>query len=331
MHRLCAAAFVVTFLFFAQTPRRISFDGLAQGTTYHIVYFADDSLVQQSQVDSVLSSLDSSLSLYKSYSLINRFNRSSHGSAADLHLRRVVKRSLEINRDTRGIFDITIGPLTVAWGFGPDRVQDPPDSARVSMLKTCVGSTLLKWRGKQLLKKKPCVQLDPNGIAQGYTVDVLATFFESRGVYNYVIELGGEIRLRGKRLPQGTKLTVGIEAPGDDPDFSLIEKVVSFEQGAITTSGNYRRYYNSNGRKITHLIDGRSGYPVSNELISVTVFANDAMTADGYDNALMAMGLRDAISFVEHRPQLAAHFIYRRPDGGIADTMSSRFRALVKE
>jgi thiamine biosynthesis lipoprotein len=146
---------------------------------------------------------------------------------------------------------------------------------------------------------------------------------------NYLVELGGEIRVRGRKLPSGEKLNIGIEAPGDDPFFPLLQKRVYLESGAITSSGNYRRYLEADGKRITHLLDPHTGYPIQNELVSVTVIAPDAITADAYDNALMAMGLERALNWVDKRPELAAFFIYQR-DGRIRDTMSARFKQFLQ-
>lgn len=312
------------------TFKKIQIDGLAQGTTYHIIYYATDSLVGKSQVDSILARIDSSLSLYKSYSLINQFNQSQDGVMTDMHFAKVIKKAIEIYHQANGLFDITVEPLTSIWGFGPTKVTAIPDSATIQNILPCVNSKLLYWKGRELKKKKSCVRVDANGIAQGYSVDVMADFFESKGIKNYVIELGGEIRVKGHKYPGHEKMKIGIESPGDDPEFSLIEKVVWVDKGAITTSGNYRRYYESNGKKITHLLDPKTGYSLQNELISVTVYAKDAITADGYDNALMAMGLKKAMAFVEKRKNMAAHFIYRKDNGSIADTMTKRFAVLLK-
>lgn len=323
-----------SFLFFSfvENPalKKIQIDGLAQGTTYHIIYYATDSLVIKSQVDSILDKIDSSLSLYKPYSLVNRFNHSRDGIAADLHFIKVVKKAIEVYHQTNGLFDITVEPLTSIWGFGPVKATTIPDSVAIKNIMPCVNSKLLYWKGKKLKKRKPCVGLDANGIAQGYSVDVLADFFESQGIENYVIELGGEIRVKGHKYPGNEKMKIGIESPGDDQEFSLIEKAVWLDKGAITTSGNYRRYYESDGKKITHLINPKTGYSLQNELVSVTVYAKDAITADGYDNALMAMGLKKAMAFVEKRKDIAAHLIYLKKDGTIADTMSKRFAVLLK-
>ncbi len=310
--------------------KNIIFNGTAQGTTYHISYFSSDTLIAKKQVDSVLDAIDSSLSLYKPYSLINQFNNSAEGVKADTHLLKVVKKAIRVFKETDGLFDITVEPLTSAWGFGPVKTNKNPDSAEIKSMLSCVNTKLLYWKQNELRKTKPCVKLDANGIAQGYTVDVLADFFEKQGVKNYLIELGGEIRIKGRKYPGGEKMSVGIEAPGDDPGFSIIEKVVWISEGAITTSGNYRRYQESEGKKITHIINPKTGYSIQKELVSVTVFAKDAITADGYDNALMAMGLKKALAFVDKRKDIAAHFIYHKIDGSVADTMSKRFRVLLQ-
>ncbi|MFC0772431.1 FAD:protein FMN transferase [Terrimonas alba] len=330
MKSLCLIVLCFFNLSFAGYPeiKKIQINGAAQGTTYHITYYAQDSLIIKRQIDSVLNKIDSSLSLYKPYSLVNQFNQSTSGITADQHLMRVVTKALAVFRKTKGLFDITVFPLTDAWGFGPERKNSLPDSAAIKEIMPCINSRLVYTKRNKIAKRKPCVQLDPNGIAQGYSVDVLADFFDELGVRNYIIELGGEIRVSGRK-PGNEKMSIGIEAPGEDANFSMIERVVYPDQGAITTSGNYRRYHESNGRKITHLLNPKTGYTLQNELISVTVFAKDAMTADAYDNALMVMGLEKALAFVDKKKDLAAHFIYRTKDGKVADTMSKRFRRLL--
>lgn len=310
--------------------RRFYISGRAQGTTYHITYYAGDSLLTQSMIDSILDQVDSSLSLYKPYSLVNKFNASTEGVQMDQHMRKVVKAALETNRATGGIFDMTVFPLTNAWGFGPAGQQPLPDSATVQQLLTCIGSDKIRIKGNFLYKTKPCVQLDPNGIAQGYAVDLVANKLDALGIRHYLVELGGELRVKGRKQPSGQKMSIGIEAPGENDFEPVMEQVIYLDKGAVTTSGNYRRYHETNGKRRSHLLDPRSGYPISNELISVTIVAPDAMTADALDNALMGMGLQQALRFIEKRPALAAHFIYHRTDGSVTDTMSSRFKRLLK-
>ena len=169
-----------------------------------------------------------------------------------------------------------------------------------------------------------------NGIAQGYSVDVIADFLEQHNITNYIVELGGELRVKGRKQPSGEKMKIGIESPTKNEfDDESLEGIVSIDSGAITTSGSYRKFYESKGKIITHLIDPTTGYPVQNELISVTVYAKDAITADAYDNALMLMGLKNGLKFIEQRKDIAAYFIYHKSNGEIADTASSQFYKLM--
>lgn len=305
--------------------------GEAQGTTYQVIYYSSDSIVTKSQIDSIIDKIDSSLSLYKPYSLITRFNESDSGITVDEHFRTVLDKSLETFLKTEGIFDVTVQPLVQAWGFGSKPITQLPDSAVIRSIKKCVGAENLEIVDNRVVKKKSCIQIDMNGIAQGYTVDVIASFLDRHFLFNYMVELGGEIKVKGRRQPGNEKMKIGIETPGDDEfQRGIMKKVITIDAGAITTSGNYRRYYESQGKKISHLIDPRTGYPVENDLISITVYAKDAMTADAFDNALMVMGLEKAMAFVENRKDLAAHFVYKTKDGLIGDTMSTRFSLLIK-
>jgi thiamine biosynthesis lipoprotein len=331
MRYLCLLLVICTA--FIQQPawRKIQITGKAQGTTYHITWYAQDSTIGQPQIDSILARIDTSLSIYNPLSLISRFNDSTSFVNMDVHMRNVIGKSIDTYRQTGGIFDITVEPLVQAWGFGPKKMTGLPDSATIRALKKCVGSNNLVLKGRVLHKLKPCIKIDVNGIAQGYSVDVVANYLEANGIRNYLVEIGGEIRVKGHKKPGGEKMKIGIEAPGDnDFELTMISKIVAVDSGAITTSGSYRKFYESEGKKISHLIDPRTGYPSQNELISVTVFARDAITADAYDNALMVMGLKKAMQFVEKRKDMAAHFIYRTSKGAITDTASSGFYKLLQ-
>ena len=310
--------------------KRFSITGVAQGTTYSIIYYAEDSIVSKTMIDQQLMSLDSSLSLYKSYSLINQFNNSTSGITVDKHLMQVVKESIVTYKQTNGLFDITVQPLVQAWGFGVTKTKDIPDSNTIKNILPCVNTKLLRLKENKLSKAKPCVKIDLNGIAQGYSVDVLTALLEKHGIKNYIVELGGEIRVKGRKQPSGEKMKIGIESPNEDAfENHPLQKIISLDKGAITTSGSYRKYYESKGEKITHLIHPKTGYPHKNELISVTVYAKDAITADAYDNALMLMGLKRALAFVEKRKDISAYFIYKDNKGAIADTASTAFLNLL--
>jgi FAD:protein FMN transferase len=319
-------------LFLQKDPKAFHLSGTAQGTTWNITYYARDSVALKSGIDSILSAIDSSLSLYKSYSLIVAFNNSTRGVIADEHLQKVVKRSLEVYKETKGLSDITVGPLVEAWGFSAKQSNSVPSESEVRSILKCVGSGNVKFENDSLIKLKPCVKIDVNGIAQGYTVDVIANYLERFGVANYLVELGGELRVKGRKIDQNRPFRVGIESPsGDDFSLSPMKKILIINNGSITTSGNYRKYYESKGRKYSHIIDPRTGKSVDNEMISATVYAPDAITADALDNALMLMGVEQALKFIEQRPSLAAFLIYRDKSGKIADTVSARFRSLILE
>lgn len=307
-------------------------DGRAQGTTWHITYYSADELVKKGSVDSILAAIDTSLSLYNPLSLIVKFNQSQRGVKADRYLKQVVQRSLQITRETGGISDITIGPVVSAWGFGAKPAPALPDSAYLNALLSCVGYDKIQLKGDSLIKSKPCVAIDVNGIAQGYSVDLIAGYLESRGLANFLVELGGELRIKGTKQPSGEAFRIGIESPsGEELSLEPMQKILHLRDGAITTSGNYRQFRERGGRKYTHIIDPRTGRPAETEMISVTIFAKDAITADAFDNALMLMSLDKALEFTESRSDLAAFFIYRTPDGSIADTASSRFAALLNQ
>lgn len=311
--------------------KKIEIAGLAQGTTYHVTYYATDSLVKKYQVDSILQVIDNSMSIYKTNSYITRFNQSAAGIEIDTHFVKVINKSMEVWKESDGIFDITIQPLVKAWGFGTRPVKKYPGKRTIKKLLKCVGTQHISLTGNHLTKAKPCITVDVNGIAQGYSVDVIANFLKSCNVQAYIVEIGGEIKTEGRK-PDGTPMKIGIEAPGIDEDEPIvIQKIISLENSAVTTSGSYRKFHESDGKKFSHIIDARTGMPIQNEMISVTVIAKDAITADGYDNVLMALGVKKGLEFVEQKKDIAAYFIYKTGDGKIADTASSRFIPLITE
>ncbi len=309
--------------------RRIQISGRAQGTTYSIIYYHTDSVVNKRSVDSLLQELDASLSIYQPGSLINQFNASARGVRYDTHLYNVTSRAIQVFEETDAAFDITIMPLTQAWGFGTSIRKQPPSDEQIRQLLPCIGTNNLLLTRDSLIKLKPCTTIDVNGIAQGYSVDQLGKLLESYGLFNYLVELGGEIIVKGRK-PGDQRMKIGIESPAaDDLQTGVLKKILVLDSGAVTTSGNYRKFYESGGRIISHLFDSKTGYSINNELISTTVYAPDGITADAYDNALMNMGLHKAMLFVNQHPPLAAYFIYRDSTGDIRDTATANFYKLI--
>ncbi|OLY93566.1 thiamine biosynthesis lipoprotein [Cnuella takakiae] len=308
---------------------RYELRGKAQGTSWSVIYYAEDSLVTRLQCDSILASLDSSLSIYKSHSRINALNAAEKQFAADRHLSAVLQKGQAIARRTDGAFDLTILPLITAWGFGAKQHTTPPHPTLIEQLRSCTGYRLLRVKGEKVRKAKPCLQVDVNGIAQGYSVDVLARFMEAKRVTNYLVEIGGELRVNGRKQPSGEPFAIGVESPEAAESYGApLQRYLRLDSGALTTSGNYRRYYLSGNKAITHLLDPRTGFPVQNELVAVTVWAPDAITADAWDNALMVMGLTKALQAVAAEKHLAAYFIYKKNDSTVADTATPNFARL---
>lgn len=322
--------FLFIFSFFkGKDKREFVIYGHAQGTSYSIKYFARDSLVTKHSVDSILMVIDSSMSLYKPYSLINRFNETRDGLNIDAHFAAVMHKSFEVYKATSGRFDVTVAPLVQAWGFGPKPVTGFPDSLSVNAILQCVGMNNLHLMGNRLTKTKPCLKIDLNGIAQGYSVDVIADYLMEKGITSFVVEIGGELRVNGSK-PDGSWMRIGVEGPAASPDAEpVIRHIIRVHKGAITTAGNYRKYRQNGAKKIAHLIDPKTGYPLDNSLISVTIYAKDAVTADGYDSPIMAMTVNEAFDFVRSMKNIEAYIIYRKPDGSVADTLTRGFKRLI--
>lgn len=312
------------------TLEKFTINGYAQGTTYSITYYATEHLLSKSEIDNLLAVIDSSMSLYQPYSLISRVNASNGGIfQVDEHFGNVVRKSFEIYRESDGLFDITVGPLVQLWGFGVSKIDHFPDSSEVNAARDCVGMEKIRLSGTSLEIIHPCTKLDLNGIAQGYSVDIMAALLESKGIDHYLVELGGELRIGGAK-PDGLPMRIGIERPinlGGKP--SVLHEIVAVTNGALTTAGNYRKFLVDGEQEISHHIDPRTGYPFRTGTISATVYASDAMTADGYDNVFIAMHATEAITLANRLANVEVYLIYRDDRGAIRDTMSQGFEQLV--
>lgn len=301
-------------------------DGQAQGTTYHISYQPAGITIAKPQIDSILKVIDHSLSLWEPSSLINTFNKASRNVRMDEHMSRVVRRAQEISKASHGSFDITVKPFMDAWGFGVKAGDKPvPTTMELSLVAGCVGTEKLHVKGTVLRKSSPCTQIDANGIAQGYSVDVIADWLESKGVTDYLVELGGEIRVRGVN-PKGKPWTIGVEAAATDKeDEPGMSATLQPGSGGITTAGNYRKYIESGGKRFSHIMDPRTGMPVSNGIVSVTVRAATAMDADAWDDALFVLGVDSSFDLLARHPEIQARFLLATADGRTKDTATAGF------
>ncbi len=285
-------------------------EGNAQGTTYHISYFSTEKIDYKADFDSILKKIDTSMSTYLPISYISRINKNDSTVQVDQYFVDVFNKSVEVSEKTDGLFDVTIGPLVNAWGFGY-AINDTTDLRLIDSLRHFVGYHKVQLEGNKIIKLKPGIQLDFNAIAQGYSVDVLAAYLEHKGIKNYLVELGGELRASGKKKNENWK--VGIDQPIENsPDQRKLAAIINLRDKALATSGNYRKFYEVDGQKYSHIIDPRTGYPAKQNLLSSSVLAKDAITADAYATAFMVMGLEKSKQFLsEHKDlSLEVYFIY---------------------
>lgn len=265
-------------------------EGFAQGTSYRIIYYSEKTTVQKYHTDSVLNALDSSLSIYKPYSLISRFNQPNTNEVVmDTHLEKVVKCAFKHYKLSKGLFDITIAPLTEIYGFGNKNITTPPTPLQINEALEKVGLKNLRIVGKTLSKRKAGIKIDINGIAQGYSVDVLAEFLDRKGIENYLIELGGEIKTKGTHS-DGRKFKIALEVPNSKND-SLEYKTLEIYNTAVTTSGISKK----------HHINPRTGKVLVTPILSATVIAPNAMDADAIDNYIIAMKPKRAKKWAERK------------------------------
>jgi thiamine biosynthesis lipoprotein len=289
--------------------------GTTQGTTYQITYLVQDSIDLRREVEAVLAGFDQSLSTYIDSSLISRFNQGTEGLEPDLYLRTCFTGAEEVYRETGGAFDITVAPIVNAWGFGfTDRAE--VDSLLIDSLLEFVGMDKVRIRGNILEKDMKGVMLDMNAIAQGYSVDVVANFLESKGISHYLVEIGGELTAEGHN-PEGREWRVGIDKPVEGLQLAgvALQAIVKITGTSLATSGNYRRYYEKGGIKYSHTIDPSTGYPVHHSLLSATVLMDECMMADAYATAFMVMGFGKSRDFIQEHPGIQAYLIYNDDDG----------------
>ena len=310
--------------------QKIQFQGEAQGTYYAITYFANDTLVSQDQVDSLLEEFDKSASLWVEGSLLSRINQNDPEVLPDKYLLDLFDQSRRISEDTDGAFDITVGPLVKVWGFWfkePIKVNQHI----VDSLLPLVDYRGIRIENGRIIKNNPDIMFDFNAIAQGYSVDLMGGFLEKNGIENYLIDIGGEVFGRGQK-PDGSPWMVGIEMPSKDADSERqLNATISVSNIAVATSGNYRKFYEVDGVRYSHTIDPKTGYPVNHSLLSATVVADSAAIADGYATAFMVMGIEKSKAFIESHPKLQAYFIYSDADGSLKTWISKGLDGLVDE
>ena len=313
MRNLILSAFVIILLLSScgtkqREPRFVNIRGVVFGTYYSVSYYSDKGEDHSEAVDSIFNVVNLSMSYYIPNSTLSKINR-NETNQADEHFLTVLNRSLEIAEQTGGAFDPTISPLVNAWGFGfEDRQRMTP--ALIDSLKRIIGYQKVSVAGNRIIKAIPEIQFDFNAIAKGYASDIAGQLLESKGIETYMVEIGGDLIARGLK-PDGTPWRIGLERPAQDmyaqQDW---EYMVEMHNRAVATSGSTRKYYEEGGQRFSHTIDPFTGRPVTHNLLSVSVFADDCMTADAFATAFMVMGLERSKEFIRKRDDIQAFFIY---------------------
>lgn len=288
-------------------------NGYTQGSTYHITYLDSAQRKLQAPVDSVLQAVNASVNTYDSTSLISQLN-SGKPVVMDVIFDTLWQRSRQISKRTQGYFDPTVGPIVKFWGFGPDE-RKIADSGKVDAILQYVGIENVQYSGGKFHLPKG-YYLDFNSIAQGYTVDLVAQALENKGIKNYLVEIGGEVRTKGHKA-QGKKWRLGIDKPTENIDEqNRLQAIVMLENEALATSGNYRKYWvdSATGVKYAHTINPHSGFPSRNKLLSVSIIAPNGLLADAYATAFMAMGLPKTLKLLKQNKGLKAYLIVAHPE-----------------
>ncbi|KLN67028.1 MULTISPECIES: FAD:protein FMN transferase [Vibrio] len=297
---------------------QVHLSGPTMGTTYNIKYISAEGIpspeVLQQEVDRLLEEVNDQMSTYRKDSELSRFNQlqSSESFAVSPQTVTVVKEAIRLNGLTHGALDVTVGPLVNLWGFGPEaRPEVVPTDEELAARKAMTGIEHLSVEGNTLKKDIPNLYVDLSTIAKGWGVDVVADYIQSQGVENFMVEVGGEMRLKGLNR-EGVKWRIAIEKPSTDE--RAIQEIIEPGDMAVATSGDYRIYFERDGVRYSHIINPQTGKPIRHKVVSVTVLDKSSMTADGLATGLMVLGEELGMQ-VANDNNIPAFMIVKTQDG----------------
>lgn len=304
-------------------PQKINYTGITQGSYFSITYFDDENRIFEDEIDSILYVVDNSVSLWNENSIIRKVNRND-----EVVVNQIFKDNFELagkaSELSGGAFDATIGPLVEAWGFHYKKELEMTPEI-VDSIKQLVDYQKIKIIDDKVVKANPNMTLDFNAVAQGYTADLIGKMLETKGITNYLVDVGGEIMARGTK-PDGSSWTIGIEKPAEKYDSERVVQVrINLRDKGIVTSGNYRKYIEKDGIRYSHSIDPKTGYPVEHNLLSATVIAENAAWADCLASVCMILGKEKASKLIENQQDVEAYFIFVNKDGGLQTDSTSGF------
>ena len=311
----------------------LTLSGSTMGTYFRVTVaslpssFEEEELI--TEIEELLDKINAQMSTYISDSELSRFNdyQNTDWFPVSFETALVITEGLEIHKLTEGAFDITVGPLVNLWGFGPTRgKEEVPSQKKIIGAQKKVGSHHLKSRLSPPALKKEIVDLyvDLSGIAKGFGVDHIANYLETRGIINYIVDIGGEMKTKGIKN-DGSRWKIAIESPIVDK--KEIYKVINLKDQAIATSGDYRNYFEKNGKRYSHEINSRTGRPIQHRLASVTVLDSTCMRADALATALIVLGPQEGYQLAE-RENIAALFIIKGDDG-FFEKETTHFKRLI--
>lgn len=306
----------------------IRIEGQTMATTYHITYFDREQRNFKSEVDSLLVLVNLSINNYNPNSEVSIFNKSAGFRFKLPYLYPPIKVAQQVYTDSQGAFDPSVMPLVNLWGFGQQKISRP-DSSKIDSIKAIIGFDKFQFNQDSIWKLDQRAQLDFGGIGQGYGADVITDFLKSKGIENMLVELGGEGMAVGSNIQSGKAWELGILDPNSTGDNQYFKAYVSLSDKSFTTSGNYFNYREVDGKKYSHTIDPSTGYPATRALLSASVFADDATTADAWGTAFMVMGHEKAIEILKKHPEIDAFLIYSTPDG-LATFATERISGFIK-
>jgi thiamine biosynthesis lipoprotein len=312
-----------------KTPQRIHLAGKTQGTYYSIIYYDEQKRSFDTEIQDLLKSFDMSVSLWEPNSILSRVNRNDTTVILDSIFIKNFNVSKEMSEQTDGYFDLTVAPLTQAWGFSAKKGNDSLTTLIIDSLKQLVDWRNVSIVDEKVVKKNPYISLDFNAIAQGYSADLVGEFLNSKGINNYLVDIGGEIVARGNK-PDGSQWIVGIEKPAETKDSERKVQIrIALKDKALATSGNYRKYVIRQGKRYSHSINPKTGYPVDHNLLSVTVIAENAIKADALGTAFMIMGMEKAKEYAQRFQGIEICLIFENENGNLETFASAGFSTLI--
>jgi len=307
MKRVLYIVLGVILISCSKQPQKINYSGVTQGSYFSISYFDEENRHFEVEFDSIFREVDNSVSLWNENSIIRKVNRNE-----DVVVNQIFKDNFEWARKASefsdGAFDATIGPLVSAWGFHYKKeLEMTPEM--VDSIRQLVDYHKVEIIDNKVVKANPNMTLDFNAVAQGYTTDLIGKFLETKGICNYLVDVGGEIMARGTK-PNGEMWTIGIEKPTENYDSERSVQIkINLKDKGIVTSGNYRKYIEKDGVRYSHSIDPKTGYPVEHNLLSATVIADNTSWADCLATICMLVGKEKASELLENQ-DVEAYFIY---------------------